>query len=96
MLTPARQDSRRRSRKRRRRRREFVAAFMEKFKAAALTGVPHVVTCRPRKWTFEGVDQVEDGPGQHHDVVDVQVGHDHLRSHSDPCRKQSHTSSSIY
>lgn len=54
----------------------------------ALTSVPYVVTCRPGKGTLEGVDQVENGPGQHHDVVDVQVGHDHLRCHSDPCRKQ--------
>lgn len=59
--------------------------------AAAPTGVPRVVTGGPRRWAFEGVDQVEDSPGQHHDVVDVQVGHDHLRRHSDPCRERSHT-----
>lgn len=64
--------------------------------AAALTGVPRVVTGGPRRWAFEGVHQVEDGPGQHHDVVDVQVGHNHLRCHSDPCRKRSHTYFRIY
>lgn len=53
--------------------------------AAALTGVPRVLTGGPGRWVFEGVDQIEDGPGQHHDVVDVQVGDDHLGRHADPC-----------
>lgn len=37
---------------------------------------------------MEGVVEVEDGPGQHHDVVDVEVGDDDLGRQSDPCRAE--------
>lgn len=55
---------------------------------AGITCVPPVVTGGPRRWTVEGVIEVEDGPGQHHDVVDVEVGDDDLGRHSDPCRTE--------
>lgn len=52
----------------------------------SLTSVPHVVTCGPGQWALEGAAQVEDGPGQHHNVVYVQIGHNHLGRHPQPCR----------
>lgn len=55
---------------------------------AGLTCVPHVVACGPRQGAFKGVIQVDEGPGQHHDVVDVQIGHDDLGRHTHPCRME--------
>lgn len=52
---------------------------------AGITCVPPVVTGGPWRRALEGVIEVEDGPGQHHDVVDVEVGDDDLGRHSDPC-----------
>lgn len=64
---------------------------------AGITCVPPVVTGGPRRWTVEGVIEVEDGPGQHHDVVDVEVGDDDLGRHSDPCRTEgSHVCLAAY
>lgn len=40
-----------------------------------LTSVPPVVTCGPGQGALEGVEQIEEGPGQHHNVVDVQIEH---------------------
>lgn len=54
--------------------------------SAGPTCVPLVVTCGPRQGAFKGVIQVDEGPGQHHDVVDVQIGHDDLGCHAHPCR----------
>lgn len=53
-----------------------------------LTSVPPVVTCGPGQGAYKGVKQVEDSPGQHHDVVDVQIDHDHLRRNPHSCRTQ--------
>lgn len=50
-----------------------------------LTRVPPVVARGPRRRAVEGVVEVEDGPSQHHDVVDVQVGDHDLGRHTDPC-----------
>lgn len=55
---------------------------------AGFTCVPPVVTRGPRHRAFEGVIKVEDGPGQHHNVVDVQVGDDDLGRHTNPCRTE--------
>lgn len=55
---------------------------------AGLTCVPPVVTGGPGRRAVEGVIEVEDGPGQDHDVVDVEVGDDDLGRHSDACRAE--------
>lgn len=63
----------------------FWCGCVRRVKDAGITCVPPVVTAGPRRRALEGVKEVEDGPGQHHDVVDVEVGDDDLGRHSDPC-----------
>lgn len=43
-----------------------------------LTCVPCVVAGCPRQIPGEGVGQIEDSPGEHNDVVDVEQGNNHL------------------
>lgn len=42
-----------------------------------------MATAGPRQLCGEAVEEVEDGPGQDHDVVHVEVGFDHLRGVAD-------------
>lgn len=55
---------------------------------AGLTSVPQVVTRGPGQGGLHRVEQVEETPGQHHDVVDDQVGHQDLGRDPHPCRRR--------
>ena len=50
-----------------------------------LTCGPGVVAGGPGQIPGEGVGQVEDGPGQHDDVIEVQQRHDHLGGIAHSC-----------
>lgn len=53
-----------------------------------LTSVPPVITRRPRQGVLEWVYEVEDSPSQHHNVIDVQIDHNHLGCKPHPCRER--------
>lgn len=50
-----------------------------------LTGVPRVVTVRPRQLRLEAVEQVEERPGKDDDVVDAAVQDHHLAGVAETC-----------
>lgn len=43
----------------------------------AVGRVPRVVTAGPGEGGAEGLDQVVEAPGQHHDVIGITEKHDH-------------------
>ena len=57
--------------------------------SALPTCVPRVVAGGPGQVPGKGVGEVEDSPRQHYDVVDVQQGHNHLRSEAHSWGEQS-------
>lgn len=52
------------------------------------TCVPAIGTGRPGQLRGEGAEQVEEGPGQDDDVVDVQIGLDDHRSQTNAYGKR--------
>lgn len=52
--------------------------FLVRHTVLWLTCVPRVIAGGPGQVPGEGVGQIEDGPGQHNNVVDVKQGSDHL------------------
>lgn len=52
------------------------------------TCVPGIATGRPRQLRGKGVEQIEEGPGEDDDVVDVHIGLNDHRCHANAFRSR--------
>lgn len=53
------------------------------------TCVPFMITAAPGKVNGERTEEIEQGPGQDNDVVEVQEHNDDLRGITNSCRKEA-------
>lgn len=58
-------------------------------RASAPTCVPLVVAAAPGEVDGEGAEEIEQGPGQHDDIVEVQKHYDDLRGVANSCGEEA-------